>query len=74
MQKTTEEVYKKSTQSQASSIRAGNDLNLTSEGDLTMVGAKIGAGKDINIAADEVNILAGRNTDYSKRKVGQSHV
>ncbi|WP_026258199.1 hemagglutinin repeat-containing protein, partial [Endozoicomonas elysicola] len=69
MQVQTENEFKFSGRSKASNIRAGNNLNLTSGGDVTMVGANVGAGNDINITGDEVNILAGRNVDYAKKSV-----
>ncbi len=53
MQVQTENEYKFSGRSKASNIRAGNNLNSTSGGDVTMVGANVGAGNDINIAGDE---------------------
>ena len=63
-----------STRSQASNITAGKNLDITSDGDITMVGSNVSAGDDLNLKGDDVNILAGRNTDYSKTTVETTRI
>ncbi|MDT3252731.1 hemagglutinin repeat-containing protein [Serratia sp. root2] len=51
---------------QGSSLQAGNTLSIrATEGDITVRGSQLQAGKDLNLdAARDVNLLSAKNTEY----------
>ena len=58
----------------AVALQQEKNLDITSDGDITLVGSNVSAGDDLNLKGDDVKILAGRNTDYSKTTVETTRI
>jgi len=52
-----------SSRAQVSSITSGGNTNLSAEKTVTLEGAKLNSGKDINISGTDVNIVEARDVD-----------
>ena len=49
----------------ASNLKVGGNLNMKSDGDVTVQGSNVEAGGDLGIDAKSVNVLTGRNEEWS---------
>lgn len=49
----------------ASNLKVGGNLNMKSDGDVTVQGSNVEAGGDLGVDAKSVNVLTGRNEEWS---------
>jgi hypothetical protein len=73
---TTQITYTNSNQSTASTIQAGNNINISTgkgKGQQTLIqGSHLSAGNSINVDTEELNILTSRDTSTSTAPISPS--
>lgn len=62
---TTTDTFDESTRAVGTQLAAGGGLNITAKKDATLRGADVKAGGDMNLAGQNVNILAAQDTNVS---------
>lgn len=58
----------------ASNLNVGGNLSMRSDGDVTVQGSNVEAGGDLNVDAQDINVLTGRNESWSESNTTRTSI